>query len=130
MYLIDTSVWIEAFKKRPTFRIDEHFKVEDIYLCLPVYQEILQGIKEDSIFFTIKTILDYSNILESPISNETYMEATSIYRLARKKGITVRSSVDCLIAAIAIRNQATVVHMDRDFSHIARISPLSERNIK
>ena len=52
------------------------------------------------------------------------MEAAEIYRQGRKSGYTIRSSIDCLIAAIAIENDVPVWHKDRDFSFIARYSRL------
>jgi predicted nucleic acid-binding protein len=129
MYLIDTSVWIESLRKDSKFKIEKHFNQRDIFLCLPVYQEILQGIKDDSAFWAVKKALDNSNILEGPLTKESFEEATAIYRQARKKGITIRSSVDCLIAAIAIRNEATVVHKDRDYTEISKFTILKEKNI-
>ncbi len=129
MYLIDTSVWIESLKKDSKFKIQKHFKEHEIFLCLPVYQEILQGIRDDSVFWAVKKALDHSKILEETLTKETFEEATSIYRQAGKKGITIRSSVDCLIASIAIRNHATIVHKDRDYSEISKFTTLKEKSI-
>ena len=56
-------------------------------------------------------------------------EAIALYRRARRAGVTVRSSADCLIAACAIRHDLTVLHVDRDFTQLARISHLSERRV-
>jgi len=58
-----------------------------------------------------------------------YDEAVQLYRLARRQEITVRSSVDCLIAATALRHDLIILHDDRDFSLIARISPLPEQQV-
>ncbi len=129
MYLIDTSIWIESLKKNSKFKIQEHFKVHEIYLCLPVYQEILQGIKDDSAHWAVKKALDNSKFLEETVTKETIEEAILIYRQGRKKGITIRSSVDCLIASIAIRNNATIVHKDRDYSQISKFTILKEKRI-
>jgi hypothetical protein len=52
-----------------------------------------------------------------------------LYRAARRAGLTVRSSVDCLIAACAIRHGLTVLHRDRDLPVLAKISPLFERDL-
>ena len=130
MYLIDTSVWIESLKKNSKFNIQKHFKEHEIFLCLPVYQEILQGIRDDAVFWAVKKALDHSKFLEETLSKETFEEATAIYRQARKKGITIRSSVDCLIAAIAIKNHATIIHKDRDYSEISKFTALKEKNIQ
>ncbi|MCE9581620.1 MAG: PIN domain-containing protein [Planctomycetes bacterium] len=48
---------------------------------------------------------------------------------ARRQGVTVRSSVDCLIAACALRHQLTVLHRDRDFHRLAKVSPLRQRKL-
>ena len=130
MYLIDTSVWIESLKKNSKFKIQKNFKEHEIFLCLPVYQEILQGIRDDAAFLAVKKALDYSKFLEETLSKEIFEEATSIYRQARKKGITIRSSDDCLIASIAIKNHATIIHKDRDYSEISKFTVLKEKNIE
>jgi hypothetical protein len=66
-------------------------------------------------------------MVESPLSPDLVMEAVDLYRLARQGGFTVRSSVDCLIAACALRHDLEVVHRDRDFTAIARVSALRHR---
>ena len=53
-----------------------------------------------------------------------FSDAVDLYRSARRSGLTVRSSVDCLIAACAIRHDLEVMHRDRDYAAIAEISPL------
>ena len=63
-------------------------------------------------------------VVESPLRGIVYEHAIALYRLARRQGLTVRSSVDCLIAACALQHGLTVVHRDRDFSLLALISPL------
>ena len=54
---------------------------------------------------------------------------TLLYRAARRAGLTVRSSVDCLLAACAIRHAFTVLHRDRDFPVLERITPRLERDL-
>ncbi len=66
-------------------------------------------------------------IVESPLGEGVFEEAAGLYRTARRAGLTVRSGVDCLIAACALRHALTVVHVDRDFDLIARVSPLQQR---
>ena len=95
-----------------------------------MYQEILQGIRDDSVFLQIKRALDYSNILESPMDKDLFEQGVEIYKQAGKKGITIRSSIDCLIAAIAIKNDSTLIHLDRDYIEIAKYTTLKEKNIK
>jgi len=53
-----------------------------------------------------------------------FRSAATLYRDAKQFGHTVRSLVDCLVAAVALRHDATVVHLDRDFELLALVSPL------
>ena len=129
MFLLDTSAWIESFKKNSKFRIEEKFDPGLIYLCLPVYQEFLQGIKDDRTYSHLKKALDHSNFLEEPMTKVIFEEASNIFRQAKKKGITIRSSMDCQIAAIAIQHQAIVVHKDRDYKQISKFTNLKEVSI-
>jgi predicted nucleic acid-binding protein len=66
-------------------------------------------------------------IVESPLRPEVFEEAVGLYRAARRAGRTIRSGVDCLIAACAIRNGLTVLHHDRDFRELTDVSPLKAR---
>jgi predicted nucleic acid-binding protein len=59
--------------------------------------------------------------------DQVFLEAADLFRSARRAGVTVRSSVDCLIAACAIRHQIEVLHIDRDFAGLARLSSLRDR---
>ncbi len=62
-------------------------------------------------------------IVESPLGSDVFEEAANLYRLARRTGLTIRSSVDCLIGACAIRHDLELMHRDRDFNVLAAISP-------
>lgn len=124
--LIDTSVWIEFFKgvdskenKRLKKCITER---EDVYLTPIIIQEILQGIRDDKQYGQIKNHLLLFDLVESSLA--THVFAANIYRTLRKRGITVPSSIDCLIAAIALQNDLFLLHKDRDFVSIAQHFPL------
>jgi predicted nucleic acid-binding protein len=127
--LIDSSVWIAALSVRPPFRIEDLVEVNEIVTCLPVIQEVLQGFDDDYAFEMARDSLYALPVVEAPLTTELFDEAISIFREARKRGVTVRSSVDCLIAACAIRNGVAVLHRDRDFDHLARVSPLQSRRV-
>ena len=60
---------------------------------------------------------------------ETFEYAAMIYRIGRAAAITIRSPYDCLIAAIAIRHNAEVLHADRDFDYIGKVTSLRARNV-
>lgn len=69
-------------------------------------------------------------IVESPLRSEVFEEAANLYRLARRAGVTVRSSVDCLIAACALRNGLKILHNDRDYPQLAKVSSLAEQRVE
>lgn len=127
MILVDSSVWIDFLKgtnsreRRALHRLIE--EEEDVSLTEIILAEILQGIKEDKVFKKAKGYL-----LEFPIHRpkgvETYLKAADIYRDCRKKGKTVRKTVDCIIAAICIENDLVLLHKDSDFDHIGACVPL------
>lgn len=114
---------------RPPFRIEDLVDVNEIVTCLPIIQEVLQGFDDEYLFEEARDSLYELPAIEDPLTGELFDEAISIFRTARKRGVTIRSSVDCLIAACAIRNGATVLHRDRDFDHLARIGPLQSRRV-
>ncbi len=129
MYLVDTSAWIRHFSRTDSFDLRTICPPDDRVLCLPVYQEILQGIRDESAYRTVKRALDAAQFVEKPMELSLFEEAAQLYRLARRQGITIRSSVDCLIAASAIRHDLIILHHDRDFPRLARISTLREQQV-
>ncbi len=129
MVLVDTSVWVELFRKDTSLRPDAVFDLEEVVTCLPVVQEVLQGFRDEAAYRSAREAMTALPIVESPLSWAVVERAVELYRLARRRGLTVRSSVDCLIAACAIRHNLTVMHRDRDFPALAQVSALRERSI-
>ncbi len=130
MVLVDTSVWIEVFRKPSRLDLPAVADLDEIVTCFPVIQEVLQGFLDERAFRVAREAMFAFPVVESPLRGEVYEEAAQLYRSARRKGLTIRSAVDCLIAACAIRNALPVLHHDRDFSLLARVSPLQERKIE
>ena len=97
--------------------IDE---VEPFALTGVIVTEILQGLRRD--VRRVEHFLSLWELLE-PRGFSTYREASSISRLARAKGISLKT-IDTLIAAIALEYHASLFSLDKDFSRIARITPL------
>ena len=87
-------------------------------------QEVLQGFRDQKAFMYARTSLQSLPIAESLLTQEVFDEATDLYRRARRSGVTVRSSVDCLIAICALRNNLTLLHSDQDFDHLSHVCPL------
>lgn len=129
MVLVDTSIWIETFRSRPTLRLEDHVDFEEVVTCLPVIQEVLQGFREEGAFRIARNSMLALPIVESPLAVEVVEEAVALYRTARRQGLTVRSSVDCLIAACALRHGLMVLHRDRDFPLLARVSGLQQSSL-
>ena len=130
MFLVDTSVWIEFFRPSGSIALFEtEVELEEVVTCLPVVQEVLQGFDEQRAFSIAREAMLALPIVETPLSWEVYERAVDLYRSARRAGVTVRSGVDCLIAACAIRNDLTVLHHDRDFDNLARVAPLDARRV-
>ena len=129
MLLVDTSVWIEVFRRPSRFQLGSVADLDEVVTCLPVIQEVLQGFLEEHAFRIAREAMFALPVLESPVSREVFEEAVQLYRVARRSGITVRSGTDCLIAACAIRHGIPVLHYDRDFTPLAQVSSLKEQRI-
>ncbi len=124
MVLVDTSVWVEFFRKPARIDLPAVVDLDEVVTCLPVLQEVLQGFRDEPAFALARDAMRALPMVESPLRQEVFEEAVGLYRRARSVGLTVRSSVDCLIAACALRHGLTVLHHDRDFGHLAKVSPL------
>ena len=123
MILVDTSIWIELLNGRRGAGLGE----EDLFnfaTCGPVVQEVLQGLRDHPAAAVFRKAFLALPVLGDPLSVDTFQAAAEIYRQGRLKGYTIRSSVDCLIAAIAIEGQTPVWHKDRDFDILSRFTPL------
>lgn len=125
---MDTTVWIEVFRSRRPLDLDALVDFDDVATCLPVVQEVLQGFRDETAFRRAREAMLSLPIVESPLGEDVFSQAVDLYRSARRGGLTVRSSVDCLIAACAIRHNLEVLHRNRDFGAIAQISALRERS--
>jgi predicted nucleic acid-binding protein len=124
LILVDTSVWIDFFSPVPGGAGDELRRMitdaEPFAVAGIVVSEILQGLTRN--VDEIERYLSMWDILE-PAGFPTYREAAAIFRLARSKGVSL-STIDALIAAIAMHHHAAVFTLDKDFSRIARLTGL------
>lgn len=129
MFLVDTSVWIEVFRRRRPLDLERIAPLDEVVTCLPIVQEVLQGFREERAFRVAREALFSFPLVESPLSAEVFEDAVRLYRDARRRGLTIRSGVDCVIAACALRNGLIVLHRDRDFGALANVSALEARAI-
>jgi predicted nucleic acid-binding protein len=131
MTVVDTSVWIDLFAERdsPQVKVLESIieRREDICICGVIITEVLQGIRDEKEYVDTESVL--SNLIFLPMTRETFLLAASIYRDLRARGITIRNSVDCMIAAVCIENDVRLLHNDRDFDLIAAHFDLQEIDV-
>jgi predicted nucleic acid-binding protein len=123
--LPDSSVWIDAARgvqSSATRFIAERDEQEEIATTGVIFQEVLQGIRDDAKYEAMRQRMWGSLILE-PRELSTYDIAAQLYRRARAAGYTIRSANDCLIAALALEHGALLVHNDSDFIHLAQVEP-------
>ena len=124
MILVDSSVWIDFFNSAPGPAGDELRELirdaEPFALTGVVVTEILQGLTRDA--RRIEQYLSQWELLE-PRGFRTYREAAAIFRLAGSKGVSL-TTIDALIAAIALEHRVSVFTLDKDFSRIARLTGL------
>ncbi len=91
--------------------------------CPTVVQEVLQGIRDDAKYERVKrSLLAFTCLQSDPLA--AAIEAADLYRMLRKKGVTIRKPNDCLIARYAIQAGVTLCHADDDFDRIAANSSL------
>ena len=129
--IVDTSAWIEVFRRGAVLTLDNIVLDRDeVATCLPVMQEVLQGFDDERAFQIAQAAMYALPCIEAPIGRRVFDSAVDLYRRARRAGFTVRSSTDCLIAACALRHGLSIVHCDRDYSTLSRIAPLTEKNIR
>jgi predicted nucleic acid-binding protein len=124
--LIDTSVWIEVFRREAPLDLEEVVPFDRVVTCLPVIQEVLQGFSREADYRLARVAMASLPRVEDPMDFVLFEEAVDLYRRARRRGLTVRSSVDCLIAAAALRHDLEILHRDRDYRTLAEVCPLRQ----
>ncbi len=124
MILIDTSAWVEFLRDTGSNTCDrvETLIGSDIATCDAVRMEVLAGARDEQALHSLRRLLARATLL--PTEPSDYESAASLYRRCRSEGETVWKLVDCLIAAVAIRAQVPILHIDADFDKIARHSRL------
>jgi predicted nucleic acid-binding protein len=124
LILVDSSVWIDFLSSSPGRAGAELHRMiaeaEPFALTGVIVAEVLQGLTRD--VSQVEHYLSMWEMLE-PQGFSTYRHAAAIFRLARAKGIRV-TTIDVLIAAIALEHGATVFTLDKDFARIARVTRL------
>ena len=117
MVLVDTTVWIDYLAgtaNRQTVWLDEAIGVKSLCLTDLIFCEVLQGVRNDAHFPYFKRDLEQFPILNTGSKHFAQIAAEN-YRFLRKRGITVRTTIDCLIATFCLAEGHELLHRDRDF---------------
>ena len=120
MLLIDTSVWIKLFREEnDDFKqtLTQIIDGRDYYLSRFTQTELLQGCRNQQEWSELNSYLETQNYINP--SPQSWTQAARLYFELRRQGITVRNTIDCLIAASTIEHKLLLVHIDRDFEAIA-----------
>ena len=130
--LVDTSTWVDFFNGQPSAQADALARLirqeADVLTCGVVAAEVLQGIRRSRNLTKIEQhFLDMEWL--TPREPETYLEAADLYRQLRSQGLTIRSTIDCIIAKLAAENDALLLSKDRDMQLIVDSKLLELRSL-
>lgn len=123
MIVVDTSVWVDYFNGVTgphTDLLDRLLLNERILIGDIILTEVLQGFRSDADFSRARTLLDtleYCPMLDKEIA----LRSARNYRTLRKAGVTVRKTIDVMIATFCIVNRHRLLHADRDFDFIEKL---------
>lgn len=127
MYLIDTSVWIDFLRGNASEAVEKLKQLlrdrVPVGITSAIYQELLQGAESEAHFEKFRDYFGSQRFYHPLDPVVSYCEAARIYFACRRRGITVRSTIDCLIARIAIEQDLALLQSDRDFPGIAQAVP-------
>ncbi len=124
MVLIDSSAWVEFLRNTGSDvceRVDELLGGR-FAVCDPVRLEVLAGARDDRHAQRLEALLARGRLIATV--NDDWVLAAGLYRACRENGVTIRKLYDCLIAAIAIREELPLLQIDADFVHMAKHTPL------
>lgn len=126
MILVDSSVWIDYFNGKPTWQtdlLDRKLSEDHIVIGDLIFTEVLQGFKSDKDYEVTRSFLGDLDLCQMG-GYKIAIQSAGIYRQLRKSGITVRKTIDVIIAAFCMAEELTLLHDDRDFEPISAYFPL------
>lgn len=126
MTLVDTSVWVDRMRDRDTPQVAALETLlargEVFCTCGLVVTEVLQGITNQKAY--LQTKADFESLDWFDLNRSTFQLGVAIYRELRRHGLTVRGTIDCLIAAVVVENKLRLLATDRDYVNIDKHYPL------
>jgi predicted nucleic acid-binding protein len=128
MILVDTSVLIDFFKGSKN-EATSRFKLIleqglNFGITSHIFQEVLQGAKSEKEYKLLRRYLETQRFFQPKDPVDSFAEAARIFFQCRKRGLTIRSTIDCLIAQIALEHDLLLLHSDQDFHLMANVIPL------
>ena len=132
MLLIDTFVWIEVLRDKSKIKAAKLKTIignRNYYLPIFTKMELLQGCKDEREWNKLSLYLANQNYLE-PDYKIIWENTARLYFELQRKGITIRSNIDCAIAIMAMENNLILYHRDRDFDAIAQHTVLKQKKIE
>ena len=118
MILVDSSVWIDYFRSADTPQVallDSYFGSSRLAVGDLIAAEVLQGVGDLREFKLVKKTLDAFDHIDL-VGYDLAVRASENYRFLRDRGITIRKTIDTIIATYCIENGMTLLHSDRDFA--------------
>ncbi len=117
MTIVDSTVWIDYFRGRETAQtdwLDAHAATDPIGLTDLILCEVLQGVRDERLLPKLQKDLSAFQIFDGGGANVA-LAAAANYRALRRRGRTVRGTIDCLIATFCVLNGHSLLHDDRDY---------------
>jgi predicted nucleic acid-binding protein len=125
--VVDTSVWIDVLGGRLTRQARRCVELieggEPVALTEVIFTEVLQGLRTEDEAELVERHLRAFPVLRLD-GLDDFALAAGLYRTARSAGVTIRKTLDCLIAAPCVRTGAPLLHADADFDRLASCTPL------
>lgn len=122
MILVDSRVWVDYFngvRSRETDFLDATLGVEPVAIGDLILAEVLQGFRSDADYQIAKSVLLGLTVFEL-VGQDLAVRAADNYRTLRRRGVTVRKTVDCIIATFCIERRLPLLYSDRDFEPFAK----------
>ena len=126
MIVVDSNTWADFFNGTRSPHAERLATIleekEDVAVLPIIVTEVLQGFRTDGGFESARRILVALPMIQSTV--ESHVRAARLFRLLRRKGVTVRGAVESIIAQACLDTGALLLSPDADFEHIARHAPL------
>lgn len=130
MIVVDTSIWVNLYRDR-TGQVATFLAVavgsESVAFPPFVVTELLQGARSEAEWDALSKEIGRIPKLDLPSS--IWTDAARIYFDLQRRALTVRSTVDCLIAQLCLTHDCLLLHNDRDFERIAEVRPLRQQRL-